>query len=85
MANIHSEVSRHEDVLGSGGIPPRIRWPPALDGGEWSASRPGRFNPTEREPATHRIGGWVGPRAGLNTRWREKLPERNTNTDLSNY
>jgi hypothetical protein len=37
----------------------------ALDGGEWSASRPGRFTPTERAPGTHWIGGWVGPRAIL--------------------
>jgi hypothetical protein len=35
----------------------------ALDGGEWSASRPGRFTPRERVPGTHWIGGWVGPRA----------------------
>jgi hypothetical protein len=32
---------------------------------EWSVSRPGRFTPGEREPGTHWIGGWVGPRAGL--------------------
>jgi hypothetical protein len=32
----------------------------ALAGGEWSASRPGRFT-----PASHWIGGWVDPRAGL--------------------
>jgi hypothetical protein len=32
----------------------------ALVGGEWSASRPGRFT-----PGTHWIGGWVGPRTGL--------------------
>jgi hypothetical protein len=37
----------------------------ALDGGEWSASRPGRFTPRERVPGTHWIGGWVGPRAVL--------------------
>jgi hypothetical protein len=29
-------------------------------GGEWSASRLGRFT-----PGTHWIGGWVDPRAGL--------------------
>jgi hypothetical protein len=29
----------------------------ALDGGEWSVSHPGRFNP--------RIGGWEGPRTVL--------------------
>jgi hypothetical protein len=40
----------------------------ALDGGEWSASRPGRaFTPGERTPGTHWRGGWVGPRAGLDT------------------
>jgi hypothetical protein len=33
----------------------------ALDGGEWSASRSGRFTPRERAPGTHWIGGWVGP------------------------
>jgi hypothetical protein len=37
----------------------------ALDGGEWSASRTGRFTPRERAPGTHWIGGWVGPRAIL--------------------
>jgi hypothetical protein len=38
----------------------------ALDGGEWSASHPGRFTLKERVPGTHRIGGWAGPRAVLN-------------------
>jgi hypothetical protein len=37
----------------------------ALDAGEWSASRPRRFNPRERAPGTHWIGGWVGPRRVL--------------------
>jgi hypothetical protein len=37
----------------------------ALVGGEWSASRPDRFIPGERAPDTHWIGGWMGPRAGL--------------------
>jgi hypothetical protein len=32
----------------------------ALDGSEWSASRPG-----ERTPVALCTGGWVGPRAGL--------------------
>jgi hypothetical protein len=35
-------------------------WTSVLDGGEWSASLPGRFT-----PGTHWIGGWVGSRAGL--------------------
>jgi len=37
----------------------------ALDGGEWSASRRGRFTPMDRTPGTHWIGGWVGPGAVL--------------------
>jgi len=42
---------------GSGGIP---------DGGEWSASRPGRI--------THWMGGWVCPRAVLDTVLKRKIP-----------
>jgi hypothetical protein len=37
----------------------------ALAGGEWSASRPGRFTPGERAPGTHWTGGWVDSRTGL--------------------
>jgi len=33
-------------------------------GGEWSASCLCHFNPSERNPGTHWIGDWVGPRAG---------------------
>jgi hypothetical protein len=36
-----------------------------LVGGEWSASRPCNFTQGHRTPGTHCIGGWVGPRAGL--------------------
>jgi hypothetical protein len=36
-----------------------------LVGGERSASRISRFTPGERAPGTHLIGGWVGPRAGM--------------------
>jgi hypothetical protein len=44
--------------------------------GEWSASRPGRFTPRESALGTHRIGGWVGPRGGLDTVVWEKFPAR---------
>jgi hypothetical protein len=37
----------------------------ALGGGEWSASRPGRFTLRETTPGANWIGGWVGPRAVL--------------------
>jgi hypothetical protein len=46
----------------------------APDGGEWSASRPGRFTPRERAPVTHWIGGWVGPRAVLDAVVKRKIP-----------
>jgi len=39
----------------------------ALDLGEWSASHPSCFTPGETYPDTHLIGGWVDPRAGLDT------------------
>jgi hypothetical protein len=47
----------------------------ALDGHEWSASRPGRFTPKERTPGTRWIGGWVGPMgAGLDAVVKRKIP-----------
>jgi hypothetical protein len=44
----------------------------ALDGGEWSASRPGRALPPAKTPGIHCTGGWVVPRAALETEAREK-------------
>jgi hypothetical protein len=58
----------------------------ALVGGEWSASRPCRFTPGERAPGTQWIGGWVGPRAGLNDVEKRKfltLPELELRPPLS--
>jgi hypothetical protein len=46
----------------------------ALDGGEWSASSPGRFTPRERAPGTHWIEGRVGPRAVLDGVVKRKIP-----------
>jgi hypothetical protein len=43
----------------------------ALDGGEWSASLTGRA--WEETPGTHWTGGWVGPRACLDTEARGKI------------
>jgi hypothetical protein len=37
----------------------------ALAGGECSVLRPCRFTPGERATGSRWIGGWVGPRAGL--------------------
>jgi hypothetical protein len=58
---------------GSGGIAPRILTS-ALDGGEWSASSPGRFTPREGAPLTHRLGGLVGLRAVLDAVMKRKIP-----------
>jgi hypothetical protein len=49
---------------GSRGIAPPFLTS-ALDGGEWSASLPCRLTAGEGALDTHRIGGWMGPRAGL--------------------
>jgi hypothetical protein len=42
-----------------------------------------RFTPGERITGTHRTGGWVGPRAGLDTEDRGKIlcPCRGSNPD----
>jgi hypothetical protein len=41
----------------------------ALDGGEWSASRPGRFT-----AGTNLLGSCVDPRAGLDAMAMRKIP-----------
>jgi hypothetical protein len=46
----------------------------ALDGGEWSASRPGRtLAPGKGPPVPICTGGWVGPRAGLDAKARGNI------------
>jgi hypothetical protein len=47
-----------------------------LVGGNRLASWPGRFTSVERAPVTHWIGGWVGPRAGLDDVEKRKLDVR---------
>jgi hypothetical protein len=55
-------------TVGSGVIAPPFLTS-ALDGGEWSASRPCHFG-----PGTHYRIGWVGPKAGLGAMdWRKFL------------
>jgi hypothetical protein len=58
---------------GSVNTAPLILLTSAIDGGEWSASRPGRFTLRERVPGTHWIGGCVGPRAGLDAVVKRKI------------
>jgi hypothetical protein len=70
----------HEDIYGPGTALPFLTSMP--DGGEWSPSRPRRFNPEERAPGTHWIGGRLGSRIGLDAvdskilRCRESNPGR---------
>jgi hypothetical protein len=56
----------------------------ALEGGEWSASRPDRLTPRERNPGTHWAGGWVGSRAFLDAVVKRRItsppPELNPRT-----
>jgi hypothetical protein len=52
-------ATRHEGVLGEWRYSATHSLTSALDGGEWSASRPGRFTPREGAPVTRWIGGWV--------------------------
>jgi hypothetical protein len=66
-------------MLGNRGIAPPILTS-AQGRGEWSASDFCRFTPGERAIITHWIGGWVGPRAGLDAVEKTKispLPESN--------
>jgi hypothetical protein len=51
-----------------------------LDGGEWSDSRSGRSTAREIAPVTHWIGGWVGPRAGLDAVVKRKIPSPSRNS-----
>jgi hypothetical protein len=46
----------------------------ALNEGEWSASRPDRLIRGERARGTHWTGGWVSPRAGLDTVVKKAFP-----------
>jgi hypothetical protein len=65
---------RHEGVLGEWRYSFSHYFTSALDGGEWSASRLGRFTPRERAPGTHWMGGRVGLRAVLDAVVKRKIP-----------
>jgi hypothetical protein len=77
--NKRSPARRHGGVWGERRYSSYSFSTSALDGGEWSASRPGRAF----TPGTHCTGGWVGPRSGLDTEARGKIlcPRRGSNPD----
>jgi hypothetical protein len=66
--------TRHGGALGDRRYSSYCFLTSALEGGEWSASRPGRALPPGKEPpGTHCTGGWVGPRAGPDAEVRGKI------------
>jgi len=69
-----NSAPRHEGLMGEWRYSPTHSSTSALDGGEWSVSPLGRFTPRERAPGTHFLGGWVGPRAGLDAVMNRKIP-----------
>jgi hypothetical protein len=54
----------------------------ALDGSQWSVSRPCRFTPEERTPGTHSIGGCVDPRFCLDVVEKRKKHSHNCDSQL---
>jgi hypothetical protein len=60
-------LTKHHAMKTYWGVEVQIHAFFALDGGEWSASRPGRFIARVIAFHTHWIGGCVGPSAGLDT------------------
>jgi hypothetical protein len=72
---------RHKDVLESGSVAPHVL-NPALDGGEWLESTPGRFTPGGRSSVLHWLGGFAGPRTvpGMVAKKKKKsCPNRESN------
>jgi hypothetical protein len=61
----------HEDLWGSGSRAPAILTS-ALDGVEWSDSRPSRFSSEARALSTNWMGGWMGPRAVMDSMQERK-------------
>jgi hypothetical protein len=59
-----NQAPHHEDVLGEWRYN-SMHLTSALDGGEWPASRSGRFTPKVKAHVTLCIGGWVDPKVGL--------------------
>jgi hypothetical protein len=58
--------------VGGGGVA-QLFLTSVLDGGEWSASRPGVFTPREIASGTHWMMGWVDPRAGGDTAGKRNI------------
>jgi hypothetical protein len=57
----------HHGIYGEVGVQLHSFLTPALDGGMWSASRPGRFIPAERNPIPTEYEPEWAPKANLDT------------------
>jgi len=68
-----------EDVLGEWRYKLHAFLTSALDGGEWSASRPGHFTLREKAPGTHWIGGWLRSFGCKNLVGHDHLGDRQIN------
>jgi hypothetical protein len=79
---IFNSAPLHEGVLREWRYSSAHSLTSALDGGEWSASRPGRFIPRERAPGTHWIGVRVGPRVVLDAVVKRKIPSPRQESNL---
>jgi hypothetical protein len=55
----------------------------ALDEGEWSASRPGRFSSREKAHGTHWTEGLMGPRTRLDAVVKRKIPNPDADIKLA--
>jgi hypothetical protein len=66
-------ASQHEGVLGEWRYSSTQFFISALDGSEWSVSRPERFTSRERAPGTHWIGGWGGGQSHSGRVCEEKI------------
>jgi hypothetical protein len=72
MSSVLNLAPHHKYIWGSGGIAHAVLTS-AVDGGEWSVSCRDYLTPRERVPGTHWIGGWVGPRVGLDALEKGKI------------
>jgi hypothetical protein len=69
------------ETLGGRGIAPTYSRPRHyMEVSGQRQARP-RFTPGERTPGTHCTGGWVGPRAGLDTEDRRRYEQYNVTED----
>jgi hypothetical protein len=60
-------------TYGGADVQIRVFLTSTLVGGEWTASRPGRFTPEERAHDIHSVGGCVDHRNGLDDVERRKF------------